>query len=149
MDAETAVERVQRDAATEAAGLVAGAVASEAAVVASEVADVGAVLEEHVEATEVEHEEILEGNEWLKKQLELLLQSLATFQATVLSTVAANQAAVMTELGTLRQSTVTTPIVPVVAELPIVEAPPDVAVDLEVPETPIAAEPARRKRRVI
>lgn len=139
MDAETVVEAVQVDAAATAAATVANTTAGE-------VEAVGAVLEEHAELSEERHEEILEGESWIRNQLVLLL----TNSQTILSTIAAMQISVTTELASNRaaiESMASRSQTRVEAE-PIPEVQPLAAVVVvpEVPATPEPEPPAKRRR---
>lgn len=152
MDAETVVEVVQEDAAHSAALLVAGEAAGAVAGVESEVAAVAEVLEEHVIDSEERHEEILEGEEWLKAQLVFLLttnQSLQT-QLTSFQTLVVSKLDLLESILKLLQDSkpsIPTPEAPPVEAVVVVE-PEDVEDPQEAKtgEPEAVAKPARRKR---
>ncbi len=149
-DAETVIEEIRTDAA-----VTAGHVA--AAEVVSEVAEVAETLDEHVEATEEQHEEIIGGNEWLVENVGALSSALALNFQTVATTLTAIQAAMTVGFQTL-QSLIEARSISTASPLPIPQTEPEaimpivepvavVAVDPEASTTP-AAEP-RRRRRII
>lgn len=141
MDPETVVEAVQADAATEAANRVAGVAVEAAAVVAAEVADVGEVLEQHAELSEERHEEILEGDLWIRNQLEQLSQNLQTLQMTVITMQAAILAALTVQSTVTPQSTPPEPEIIAVVE-------PEESADVQ-PEAKTPPAKPQQRRRII
>jgi hypothetical protein len=141
MDPESVVENIQDSAAHEAALEVAADVNANTAAVGAEVAAVGEVLEDHAELSEERHEEILEGELWIRNQLVLLL----TNTQTILTTLGAMQV-MIAEIRVTNESTVLPPLIPEPEEIPVVV--PVVAVVPPVPET-VPEAPPKRKRRVI
>ena len=79
MDPETVIEQIQENAVSE----VQQAVAANDAIIVENVSEVSEALEEHAEASEARHEEILEDLQWQ----ESLLENLTTLYQTQLSAI--------------------------------------------------------------
>jgi hypothetical protein len=150
-EAGEVIAEVQADAAHVVASEVAQVVAITDGMIAAEVGHVGEQLAEHAAETEVQHEEILEGQEQWQNVAQQLGGQLSSLQANLLAFQTTQQAtnqAMLAELQTLNQrlSTVSQPLnqtPPAEAVIAVVE-PESGAVDLPAVEAPPA-----RKRRVI
>ncbi len=145
---EGIVEAVQVESSVAGAEAVARVAAVGDTIIAGEVAEVAEVLDAHVAESEERHEEILEGEAWLKSQLDLLLTTLTANQLQLLLELSG----IRTELVSLRQSPGSSPSTP---PPPPAEAMPEaivvVAPESAVEENPVARtepEPKRRRRLI-
>jgi hypothetical protein len=97
MDAETVVEAVQQNAAAE----VAQVAAAGDAVIEAQVGAVADALADHAEVSEERHDEILEGEEWLRTEVTNLKTAVAGLSGSMgqlgiqLSTIQSNLGAIM------------------------------------------------------
>src|SRR5215831_18903524 len=91
MEPEEVVAVVQENAASEAAGEAAAAAAAGDAVISGQVAEVSDDLADHAEVSEERHEEILEGEAWLRSQLETIAAQQSAMQAQLTAIQSSNQ----------------------------------------------------------
>lgn len=160
-EAAAVVEEVRTDGAAVVAGETAGAVAAGAAVVTEAVEGVREELEDHAALSEERHDQILEGEAWLRNQIEMQGAALAALTALVTalqSTFQAGLSEIRTELVSLRGSLASRSQSPTAEEPPQIPVSDPVAAakaeeaakekELAAPssqETP-PTEPQRRKR---
>ena len=90
---EPVAEAIRESTAVEVEASVTGD-----AVIAAEVAAVGDELADHAEVSEERHEEILEGEGWLRSEVDRLNTSMGTLQASITS----SQQAILTTLQSLQ-----------------------------------------------